>query len=225
MGKASTTLMVSVLAVLVFTSPAKAQNVTWTLQDVTFSNGITANGTIVVNPIANNGYYDVVSWDVTFGGTLAGYSTTSFGTLPPGGAFDGDDSAQTSYYETSPVQDALVIGAGTKPPLSNQGLSITMELMANDLFPPGSGPTTIPLLVSTPALQESNISEYNYSTEQYTSVGNLLTGSIIQSVPEPAPLELIGFGSIIFLLGRVLRLVSGTSFLPKKHYFPGERVL
>jgi hypothetical protein len=206
--KASLSAMALALAFFLFGTLAQAQNVTWTLQDVTFSNGITASGTIEVNPVADNGVYDVVSWNVTFGGALASYPSTSLGTLPPGGVFDGNDSAETVYYETTPVQDALVIAAGTKPPLSGQGLSITMELMANDLFPPGSGPATIPLLVSTPSLQESNISEYNYNTGQYASIGNLVTGSIIQSVPEPVPSEFLGLGAFIFLLSRLSRIAK-----------------
>lgn len=185
-----------VVAMAVSGTLTKAQTVTWTLQDVTFANGMTASGTIDVNTATAL----VTSWDVTFGGALTGYSTTSFGTSSP----DGDNLAELGTYETTPVQDTLVIEAGTEPALSGHGLEITMELMANNLFPAGS-PSTIPLLVTTPSLQESYIDEYNYITGGSASQGNLVTGSIIETVPEPGSLGLVAFGALAICIFRSLR--------------------
>jgi len=169
------------------------KQVLWTLQNVIFKNGETASGTFVVDAQPTNGFYIVDSWNVTFTGLPAGFPTGSSGTAnrascsTPGCAFicsnpaDASCSAGTGYYQTTPVQDALDVGAGTGAIGAGTGLTTGMALLANNLFPPTVG-VTVPLLVSTPATQESYISAYNFSTGQYADVGNLVSGSIAQSV-------------------------------------------
>ncbi len=187
-GPVAMTTLIS--AVLAFSPLAYADTITWTLEDVTFANGETASGTIEVDSVLDaSGFYPVTAWNVTVGGVPTGYPTATSGTVSGSGV-------QTAYFATSlgPVQPQLVVSVGNA-----SNLATVMQLDGYGLFPPGAGPTIIPLIVTTPTQQESYVYQYDVGTGEYAAVANLVTGSIVQSVPEPSALVLLGFGAVSLL--------------------------
>jgi len=179
---------------------ARADVITWTLQNVAFSNGQTASGTIQVDSVAVSGFYPVLSYSITFSGVPSNYPQNVSGTGCAGGF---GTCVQTAYYETTPVQAALLLSAFN----ANETSAIGFELTANlsDMFPPGEGPSTIPLLVTTPTVQESLIYEEDWNNGSfldYASIGQLISGDIVQTVQSaPEPLSSSMLGSALVALG------------------------
>jgi hypothetical protein len=193
---------------LTFGPLVHAATLTWTLQDVTFSNGETASGTMVVDTtLDSQGFYLVEAWNITLGGLPTGYLTALAGTANVNTyscstPADAACIVETGYYLTTPVQGALLFGAATAPFGSGIGLSSNMALdFQEGFFPPTAG-VTIPLLLTTSTVQESYISAYNFNTGQYADVGNLVTGSIVETAtaPEPATTVLAALGGASLLL-------------------------
>lgn len=151
------------------TTAARAGNIDYVLQNVTFDDGGTASGSFTVDP--SSGAIQTLSITTTAGSTLPGYSYSY-----PGGTLT---LGQPAFFASSP--DPTLSFELLMPPFPND--TIVLELQFEN---PLTGGGVDPIVVGTGVSYECD------NCNPFREV----TGGDIAAVPEPLSLTLLGSGLV-----------------------------